>query len=136
MPMMTGRPEPMRWKMGKSWSRVARAVRIRETWIIRVLSALLRPQVSATRMAGVMTADYGGDHVLESQREEAVRAAGCRAIGKRHPCWWCRGDSFQSPHKNFLKYKCIFSTFKLYPIFRLDASGISLAEWKKTRLFL
>ena len=29
-----------------------------------------------------------------------------------------------------------FSTVKLYPICWLDASGISLAEWKKTRLFL
>ncbi|EHM50930.1 hypothetical protein HMPREF0239_03919 [Clostridium sp. ATCC BAA-442] len=34
-----------------------------------------------------------------------------------------------------MKYKCIFSTVKLYPICWLDASGISLAEWKKTRLF-
>ena len=40
---------------GKELEQGARAVRIRETWIIRVLSALLRPQVSATRMAGVMT---------------------------------------------------------------------------------
>ena len=69
MPMMTGRPEPMRWKMGKSWSRVARAVRIRETWIIRVLSALQTAGVRNQDGRG-NDADYGGDHVLESQREK------------------------------------------------------------------
>ena len=41
--------------MGKSWRRVARAVRMRETWIIRVRSLPVMPQVLQMMMAGVMT---------------------------------------------------------------------------------
>ena len=119
--MMTGRPEPRRRKRGKSWSRVARAVRIRETWIIRVVSASLRPQVEETMIAGVMT-------------PTTAATTCCRPSGIS---WPAGGTPFQAKtdagvrgvvpikltSQNFFRTKGNFGLHKLYLIFDPAASG-------------
>ena len=53
--MMTGRPEPIFWKTGNSWSRVAMAVITRLAWMSRVFWASSSPHTPDMMMAGVMT---------------------------------------------------------------------------------
>lgn len=98
MPMMTA-GRPMRWKMGKSWSRVARAVRIRDL-DHQVLSALF-PDRRCPQPDGCNDADYGGDHVLESQRRSCCPGCGMPRHWKTASLLVVSGHSFQSPHKNF-----------------------------------
>ena len=86
---------------GNSWSSVASAVRISETWIISVFSASLRPAGVGYQDSRRDDAHHCGHYMLEPQRDQLPWPGNAVPLKYGLRVLFLSVYPSQSPHKNF-----------------------------------